>query len=134
MNKLSIIAISLSSVAFSPFSTAENQTVTTGYAQSKFQDFGDIKGGNLKYRYEWDSPFSIIGSFTYMSSKFDQSYSEAKDKIEHHVKLTYYSLSAGPAYRFNDYISLYGLIAGLTGYRNYQSEIRDTLISPEQPN
>lgn len=128
MNKLSILAILLSSVAFSPLASADNQTVTLGYAQSKVQDFKDIKGVNLKYRYEWDSSYSLITSFTYMSGKQDSSYLADKDIMNAHSKLTYYSLSVGPAYRFNDFISLYGLIGvnyskgeSRTHWNNYES-------------
>lgn len=34
---------------------ADNHTLSAGYAQSKVQDFKNIKGVNLQYRYEWDS-------------------------------------------------------------------------------
>ncbi|KAB8310065.1 hypothetical protein EH228_12245 [Erwinia endophytica] len=111
MNQLTCSAILLVSVAFSPLASANNQTVTLGFAQSKLQNVGNIEGVNLKYRYEWDSPFSIISSFTYMSDTFNYTYFDYdNDKMDHHAKLTYYSLAVGPAYRFNDYISLYGLV------------------------
>ncbi|EEY3549660.1 Ail/Lom family protein, partial [Escherichia coli] len=42
---------------------ADNHTLSAGYAQSKVQDFKNIKGVNLQYRYEWDSPVSVVGSF-----------------------------------------------------------------------
>ncbi|ENN8379081.1 Ail/Lom family outer membrane beta-barrel protein [Providencia rettgeri] len=96
---------------------ADNHTVSIGYAQSKVQDFKNIRGVNVQYRYEWDSPISVLGSFSYM--KGDESFYEDTSDIysgASHVKfkddLKYYSLLVGPAYRFNEYVSLYGLIGG----------------------
>jgi len=89
---------------------ADRQTITLGYAHSKVQDLKNINGVNVKYRYEWNSPFSIMGSFTYMGGKSDYSYLATKDIIDNKVDLKYYSLSAGPAYRINSYVSVYGLV------------------------
>ncbi|WP_458864243.1 porin family protein, partial [Xenorhabdus khoisanae] len=44
----------------------DSNTVAVGYAQSKVQNFKNIRGVNLHYRYEMDSPVSIVGSLTYM--------------------------------------------------------------------
>lgn len=129
MKKLAITAIILSAIGFSSFSSAEKNTLSLGYAQSKVQDFKDIKGVNLKYRYEWDSPFSIIGSFTWMSGKESGSYKAAQDILDFDTKIKYYSLAAGPAYRFNNYISAYGLIgvnynkiSDRTTWNNYEGD------------
>nr|WP_038381702.1 Ail/Lom family outer membrane beta-barrel protein [Pantoea sp. IMH] len=92
---------------------ADNHTLSLGYAQSKVQDFKNIRGVNAQYRYEWDSPVSIIGSFTYM--KGDDSYSERVEAFgdiggyDGKTDVKYYSLMAGPAYRINEYFSLYAL-------------------------
>lgn len=101
---------------FSQAVQADSHTVSAGYAQSKVQDFKNLRGVNLQYRYEWDSPFSVVGSFSYM--KADDSYSEL-DNYNGEVSgytgradVKYTSLLAGPAYRINDYVSLYAL-AGL---------------------
>lgn len=118
--KLTISALLLTSVVLSPLACANNHTVTLGYAQSKLQDFKDIKGANLKYRYEWDSPLSVIGSLTYMTgkenyydsedvSRFYQNI-ETYDTVNSNTKIKYYSLAAGPAYRVNSYFSVYGLV------------------------
>lgn len=94
----------------STLAQADQQTVSLGYAQGKVQDAGNINGINLKYRYEWDSPISVIGSFTYMSGNDNYSYLLTRDIIDNKIDLNYYSLSVGPAYRFNEFISLYGLL------------------------
>ncbi|ROP60257.1 putative virulence related protein PagC [Enterobacter sp. BIGb0383] len=88
---------------------ADDHTFSVGYAQSKVQDFKNIRGVNLQYRYEFDSPVSIVGSFTWM--KGDESVSEydEQDLISSQVDVDYYSLMAGPAYRVNDYVSFYAL-------------------------
>jgi len=108
-----VIGCLLSSCAvISANAVADNHTISLGYAQSKVQDFKNIRGVNAQYRYEWDSPLSVIGSFTYM--KGDDSYSlrENDSGYDGKTDVKYYSLLAGPAYRINDYISFYAL-AGL---------------------
>ncbi len=109
----SVILASLITVAMgcSLPALADSQTISLGYAQSKVQDFKNIRGVNAKYRYEWDSPVSLISSLTYMSGKQNESadYPGMGSKSSH-VNFKYYSLSAGPAYRFNSYISIYGLL------------------------
>lgn len=109
MKKFLVAALLLSSFAVASQAQADRQTVSLGYAQSKVQDFKNLQGVNVKYRYEWDSPVSIIGSFTWMEKKadyhdgwYDVTYSED-------VKVRYYSLMAGPAWRLNEQFSLYAL-------------------------
>ncbi|MEX9226025.1 Ail/Lom family outer membrane beta-barrel protein [Providencia rettgeri] len=85
---------------------ADNHTVSIGYAQSKVQDFKNIRGVNVQYRYEWDSPISVLGSFSYMKGDDSWSGSDFNQKTD----MKSYSLLAGPAYRFNDMFSLYGLL------------------------
>ncbi|ENN8379066.1 Ail/Lom family outer membrane beta-barrel protein [Providencia rettgeri] len=88
---------------------ADNQTVSIGYAQSKVQDFKNIRGVNVQYRYEWNSPISVLSSFTYMKGSDDYDANAGLDIIKDDIDLKYYSLLVGPAYRVNDYISLYAL-------------------------
>lgn len=101
----------LASVGVSNVAKADSQTISLGYAQSKVQDFKNMRGVNAKYRYEWDSPISILGSFTYMSTSgnlFDEESNEYTD-YDDNVKVKYYSLLVGPAYRLNEYVSFYAL-------------------------
>ncbi|STI82989.1 PagC-like membrane protein [Escherichia coli] len=58
---------------------ADNHTLSAGYAQSKVQDFKNIKGVNLQYRYEWDSPVSVVGSFSYMKGDWADSHRDEVD-------------------------------------------------------
>lgn len=103
------LAVLLAAGLASGTALADNQTVSVGYAQSKVQDFKNIRGVNLQYRYEFNSPVSILGSFTYMKGDEDQSYYVDNDSVRNHVEAKYYSLMAGPAYRFNEYVSVYAL-------------------------
>ncbi|MBB3323200.1 MULTISPECIES: Ail/Lom family outer membrane beta-barrel protein [Atlantibacter] len=108
MKKVSL-AILLVGGMVSGAALADNHTFSVGYAQSKVEDFKNIRGVNVQYRYEFDSPVSFLGSFTYMKGDDDQNYYLASDYIENHVEAKYYSLLVGPAYRINEYVSLYAL-------------------------
>ncbi|MBQ4797088.1 outer membrane beta-barrel protein, partial [Pectobacterium versatile] len=57
---------------------------------------------NLKYRYEVDNQFGVVGSFTYLQDS--QTDSGVYNKAQ------YYGFSAGPSFRFNDWASIYGLV------------------------
>ncbi|UIL51045.1 MULTISPECIES: Ail/Lom family outer membrane beta-barrel protein [Pantoea] len=113
-SKIALMALLCGGLFTGSAALADNHTVSVGYAQSKVDDFKNIRGVNVQYRYEWDSPLSVIGSFSYM--KGDDTYSERNDYFneiggyDSKTELKYYSLMAGPAYRINDYVSLYGLI------------------------
>lgn len=122
MKALWITSALVTALGFSTLAQAEQHTVSVGYAQSKVQNLHNINGVNLKYRYEWDSPVSVIGSFTYMSGKDDYSYLLVRDIINNEAKIKYYSLSVGPAYRFNEFISAYGLLGFNRNKVDYSSQ------------
>lgn len=107
--KKAALAILLVSGMVSGVAQADNHSVSVGYAQSKVEDFKNIRGVNLQYRYEFDSPVSFLGSFTYMKGDDNQNYYLSSDYIQNHVEAKYYSLLVGPAYRINEYVSLYAL-------------------------
>ncbi len=91
---------------------AATSTVTGGYAQSDMQGvMNKTNGFNLKYRYEQDNnPLGAIGSFTYTEK--DRSEDGAYNKAQ------YYGITAGPAYRLNDWASIYGVVG--VGYGKFQ--------------
>lgn len=101
----------LASIGVSTAVKADTQTISLGYAQSKVQDFKNIRGVNVKYRYEWNSPVSILSSFSYMSGSGDLfgEHDWYGTHYDDHAKVKYYSLLIGPAYRINEYVSLYAL-------------------------
>lgn len=110
MKHIALSLTFLAAITTSAVVKADNHTITLGYAQSKVQDFKDINGVNVKYRYEWNSPLSVITSFTYLQGSDDSRYLVTQDIIDRHAEVKYYSLAAGPAYRINQYISIYGLV------------------------
>ncbi|MFS1539295.1 MAG: Ail/Lom family outer membrane beta-barrel protein [Candidatus Phlomobacter fragariae] len=78
-------------------------TLSLDYVQNHIRGMDEKpKGFNIKYRYEIDNHWGAIGSFAYTNKEFNDSNSNAD--------FHYYSLNAGPVYRFNEYISAYGLI------------------------
>ncbi|KNC08843.1 membrane protein [Klebsiella sp. RIT-PI-d] len=93
---------------------AATSTVSGGYAQSDMQGVANkAKGFNLKYRYENDTPLGVIGSFTYTE----------KDGTSdgYYNKAQYYGFTAGPAYRLNDWASVYGVV----GFGYGKSQVND---------
>ncbi|QIQ22198.1 Ail/Lom family outer membrane beta-barrel protein [Zophobihabitans entericus] len=110
MKKISLSLLAVGALAVSFSAAADNHSFTLGYAQSNIDIIDNIKGVNLKYRYEWDSSLSVITSFTYMSGNETIKDLFVQDIITDKIDLKYYSLAAGPAYRFNDYVSVYGIL------------------------
>lgn len=100
----------VAAIATSTSALANDHTVSVGYANVKVADI-KLKGVNAKYRYEFGSPVSVVASATHASEKQDYYFVDQDgDDGEGTEKLTYSSLLVGPAYRFNDYVSLYGLV------------------------
>ncbi|WP_416777209.1 Ail/Lom family outer membrane beta-barrel protein [Xenorhabdus budapestensis] len=113
-------------------SHSHSHTIGIGYAKSKIAKVTKLQGANVYYRYEWDSPISIVGTFTYMrgddslpsfldyNSRAVQSTSDGHTQKYLFTKYSgpvtekpdakYFSLMLGPAYRINDYVSIYGLL------------------------
>ncbi|PHM58659.1 Ail/Lom family outer membrane beta-barrel protein [Xenorhabdus sp. KK7.4] len=111
MKKVFLLSLLTSGLVVGSFAYADSQNASIGYAQSKVKNFKDIKGVNLKYRYEWDDPVSVIGSLTYMAGKGGLSNkSETKGLTKHKGDIKYTSFLVGPAYRINPQVSLYGLV------------------------
>ncbi|TKI06146.1 Ail/Lom family outer membrane beta-barrel protein [Martelella alba] len=115
MKKLYLALLACATLGNSFHAAAEtHHTVSLGYAQSeRVKDEGNPftpKGVNVKYRYEWDSPVSVISSLTYLSSKTSSQTATFSyiDINNAHTKL--FNFSVGPAYRFNEFVSLYGLV------------------------
>ena len=51
--KIKLLAVLPLSLMVSEIAFADNHSVSIGYAQSKVQDFKDIRGVNPQYRYEF---------------------------------------------------------------------------------
>ncbi|WFQ80345.1 Ail/Lom family outer membrane beta-barrel protein [Xenorhabdus sp. SF857] len=111
-----LVAVGISTLSMSVYAAGES-TVSVGYAQSHVKVTDEElkenpKGFNVKYRYEFDNDWSVIGSFVYTHQGYDFYYGGHKVA---NANLDYYSLTAGPAYRINEYVSVYGLIGSAYG-------------------
>ncbi|AHF79273.1 Virulence-related outer membrane protein (plasmid) [Sodalis praecaptivus] len=128
---------------FPLFASAENHSISVGYMWSNIglgsgnepngneqdiieRNLPKLNGFNIKYRYEWDSPLSLIGSLSYSTGSSSIPINGQVNHLEtgpsnpHKINVDYsvkkFSLLTGPAYRVNDYISFYGL-AGISHYK-----------------
>ncbi|EKK3319521.1 Ail/Lom family outer membrane beta-barrel protein [Salmonella enterica] len=86
-----------------------------GQARADIDKYQNLNGFNIKYRYELDDIWGVIGSLTYAWGNFDGNYNlshsqDAYYSSKGHIKSKYLSVMAGPSYRFNDYASVYGMI------------------------
>ncbi|ROP59093.1 outer membrane protein X [Enterobacter sp. BIGb0383] len=117
MKKIACLSALAAVLAFSAgTAVAATSTVTGGYAQGDMQGVANKAGGvNLKYRYEQDNnPLGVISSFTYIQKSHtnDDGYNKGQ----------YYGITAGPAYRLNDWASIYGVVG--VGYgKSQQPEV-----------
>ncbi|WP_112289051.1 Ail/Lom family outer membrane beta-barrel protein [Rahnella sp. AN3-3W3] len=100
-----ILATSLASNAI-----AGEHSLSLGYAQSKVENFKNMPGMNLQYRYGWDSRLSTVVSFTALQNDGDKNYDGFLGRKTDHVDAEYYSILVGPAYRVNDYVSTYAVL------------------------
>ncbi|CDL79896.1 Ail/Lom family outer membrane beta-barrel protein [Xenorhabdus cabanillasii] len=121
--KALLTTLALFSFMYGSLANADTHTIAAGYARGKITKPADkinLNGFNIHYRYEWDSPVSIIGQFTYMQGRGDRSFwfnnqsikpvAPTYSKARNSYRTKYFSLMAGPAYRINDYLSIYGLL------------------------
>ncbi|ECG1392064.1 TPA_asm: outer membrane beta-barrel protein [Salmonella enterica subsp. houtenae serovar 45:g,z51:-] len=117
MNKL-LIAAALASVIGSTGIANASQTVSVGYAQTQVKYYGvskDMPGVNVKYHWEDDDTgVGVIGSFAYTQKSQSNDYADGK--------LTYYSVTAGPSYRLNDYFNIYALLGAAYGKAEVNTE------------
>ena len=123
MSRKVVIGCLLSSFFMTSANASEdNHTFSLGYAQSKIQYFKNIRGLNAQYRYEWDSPVSVISSVTYMKTEVKNNLPQGNfaPRLYEKIDFKYYSLLVGPAYRINDYVSLYALAGLAHTENNYQ--------------
>ncbi|OTA17323.1 virulence-related outer membrane protein [Xenorhabdus vietnamensis] len=134
------IIVGLSILAFNANANKSNKnTISLGYAQSNASLKNNIEiyhndmkmdkkqyGLNLKYRYEFNEHIGVIGSLTYTQYVHEYDYLGSFSKF----KWKNTSLMAGPTYRFNDYISAYGLI-GATRSKVGFSDAKDNNFKTE---
>ncbi|PHM27519.1 Ail/Lom family outer membrane beta-barrel protein [Xenorhabdus budapestensis] len=130
--KALLMTLATSCLIYGSLANANSHTIGIGYAKSKIAKVTKLQGANVYYRYEWDSPISIVGTFTYMrgddslpsfldyNSRAIQStdggppkrylFAKYSGPVTEKPDAKYFSLMLGPAYRINDYVSIYGLL------------------------
>ena len=101
------LAMMLGAVLMTSATFADNHTYSIGYAQTKVEDFKNLKGINIQHRYEWNEPLSLVSSISYLEGD-GKNYEDAT--IYYDTEVKYFSFLMGPAYRFNDLISAYALV------------------------
>lgn len=112
-------------VSTSAYAAGEN-TISLGFAQSHVKMDGESlndkpRGINVKLRNELTDEWGVVGSLTSTQRKYDlyMGGSRVAD-----AKLEYFSLMAGPSYRFNEYVSVYGL----AGYAHGKAKVNVDLV------
>ncbi|WP_052189789.1 MULTISPECIES: Ail/Lom family outer membrane beta-barrel protein [Xenorhabdus] len=132
--KALLITLATSCLIYGSLANANSHTIGIGYAKSKIAKVTKLQGANVYYRYEWDSPISIVGTFTYMrgddslpsfldyyssravlATKYGgipqgKLFAKYSGPVTEKPDAKYFSLMLGPAYRINDYVSIYGLL------------------------
>ena len=99
---------------------AAQQTLSLGYAQTDVDGIFDLDGVSAQYRYETASPISFLATFSFQNGEKKWEGFNYSEKLE----ADHLSLLAGPAYRFNNMISVYA-VAGLA-----HTKIEDSLAVP----
>ncbi|EJN8860344.1 Ail/Lom family outer membrane beta-barrel protein [Escherichia coli] len=113
-----LCAVILSAVVWlvaagTPASAAEHQsTLSAGYLQTHTDMLGsdDLKGINVKYRYEFTDTLGLVTSFSYAGDKNRQltRYSDTRWH-EDSVRNRWFSVMAGPSVRVNEWFSAYAM-------------------------
>ncbi|PKH20912.1 outer membrane protein OmpX [Enterobacterales bacterium CwR94] len=123
MKKIACLSALACVLAVTAGSAMAKSTVSAGYAQSDYQGVANKANGfNLKYRYENGADaLGWIGSFTYT----EKDHTVGND----YAKANYYGVTAGPAYRLNDWASIYGVVG--IGYGKFQNNDQVTLAKQD---
>ncbi|SPP31502.1 Attachment invasion locus protein [Arsenophonus endosymbiont of Aleurodicus floccissimus] len=95
--------------------------IATVYADG----YSKAGGAFVRYRYEFSDDCGVISSFAYSKTDYNKlitlNIDKQTSKHTSNVKGDYMSLMVGPAYRINEYLSIYGLV-GL-GYSNVNFDL-----------
>lgn len=117
----------LSALLISSVAGAQTHTISAGYSQGQLKHFDDLKGANIKYRYEINPAVGVVASFNYLGKKQEKESGSAQSsfRVDSSTDAKYYSLTVGPSFRVNDFVSLYGTvgvgIANIDGHDKYYS-------------
>ncbi|HGJ5858563.1 MAG TPA: Ail/Lom family outer membrane beta-barrel protein [Arsenophonus nasoniae] len=89
--------------------------------------YSNLGGAFMRYRYELTDNWGIISSLAYSTKDYNANASATKNKdkdrmsTRNKVSGDYISLMIGPTYRFNEYVSVYGLVGGAYKKLSYES-------------
>lgn len=100
------LGLILSMTTLTTTTFAQQHTVSLGYAQSEIENAFDIRGVHAQYRYELETPLSVMATMSYQTG--DETWIEPGERQDTDVK--HFSLLAGPAYRLNENFSVYGVV------------------------
>lgn len=104
--------------------------ITNGFgvpATLSLDSYSNLGGAFMRYRYELTDDWGIISSLAYSTKDYNANASATKNKekdrmsTKNKVSGDYISLMIGPTYRFNEYVSVYGLIGGAYKKISYES-------------
>lgn len=118
MKKILFPSLLITAGILASVSTAQAgiNSLSMGYAQSRVEHFEDLRGINLKYRYETEMPVGVITSFSYLSGDKEHfSGFTGGEGWRQNLKFKQWSLLAGPALRVNKFASLYALVGAGSG-------------------
>ncbi|WGL96551.1 Ail/Lom family outer membrane beta-barrel protein [Arsenophonus nasoniae] len=96
-------------------------------ATLSLDSYSNLGGAFMRYRYELTDDLGIISSLAYSTKDYNANASASKNKdkdrmsTKNKVSSDYISLMIGPTYRFNEYVSVYGLIGGAYKKVSYES-------------
>lgn len=106
-----------------------------GYTASGHADsYNDLRGFNLKYRYEITDTWGVIASVSHASQEYkgnlnaskpvkpgstSMTYAWPSTQADSSVKARYLAVMAGPTYRLNDYVSGYAMLGGASARVEY---------------
>ncbi|WP_340618397.1 Ail/Lom family outer membrane beta-barrel protein [Xenorhabdus entomophaga] len=137
MKKVLLVSAMIAGLSIASFTASANKkhTISLGYAQTSMtlkvmanneKPSKDPRGLNLKYRYEINDNWGVIGSVT--QTKLNLYYAPKpvnKKGRNADESITYSSVMAGSTYRFNDYISGYTLL-GVANIKDHQKTLSNT--------
>ncbi|MBE2899110.1 porin family protein [Pasteurellaceae bacterium 20609_3] len=132
MLKKSILCVALAGALASGAVLADTRTVSLDWAHANVKNASDLNGFAIGYQHEWDNTqWGVLGTFSYMKGTTDQTLTiDPPDKHQVSGNVKYYSLLAGPTYRFNPVFSAYAQL----GLAHVKADVDWTWLNHESGN
>lgn len=144
-----ILLMSLLVVPSVVFSATGDSTVSLGYSQVKSSHlkdlvngmkpdydvdsysgdkYKDLSGMFIRYKYEINESWGIISSLGYANKSFDNrikdSFYPLSRSKSNEYEATQISLLVGPAFRINEYVSVYGMVGSAYNELKYKFSVQ----------